>query len=721
MLRCLNNRIAVLFVALTAIGGSLYACGYVMPNRVLSESYALKVPKGYFEREVARIEPPFEPGFQAIIAHYKNRYDNVRDYGKQTQAGDLADLAEALAKSGLSEGQRRSILAAYDSMREVITSYVREKTRLQWQRETDWRRRGDDAWTGPLFNPPSVPDGLPGEFDDYIRGAIDYHRGYPTKAVQTWRRLLDRPADERRYKSTWAAFMIGRALLDTEPGEAVKWFRHVRELAEGGFSDSLALATASLGWEGRAELNIGNPTRAIELYLTQMACGDASAKMSLLIVARKLAGAKPAVLRTIAQNAPARRVLTAYMVSRVQSWPYQSSSWAEVMKKWLDAMEATKVDFVSEGDRLAWAAYYLGDMELTARWLNVANQNSTMTQWLRAKLLLRAGKVDEAAEQLRLAARTFAPATNEEQGGHGSLYNHAGMFMTVDAGARSMRGELGVLYLARRQYVEALDVLLQGGHWAGAAYVAERVLTPRELKAYVDRIWPESESDPNTGGQNGQLQRLDWMRERIRYLLARRLARLGQWDDARAYYPAQWRNRFDIYTQALRDGSNLELTQEKRAQAFWKAAIIARHEGIELLGTEVEPDWFMMKGRFSAKPLSEIRANHETSRFAPSTPDEARRTQQHAAVPNLRWHYRYTATQHAWRAAELLPDNSDETARVLCIGGSWLKMQDPNEADRFYKALVRRCRKTRLGRQADNLRWFPGVEMDRKKLLEETR
>jgi hypothetical protein len=59
-----------------------------------------------------------------------------------------------------------------------------------------------------------------------------------------------------------------------------------------------------------------------------------------------------------------------------------------------------------------------------------------------------------------------------------------------------------------------------------------------------------------------------------------------------------------------------------------------------------------------------------------------------------------------------MPDNSDDTARVLCLAGTWLKLRDPQAADRFYKALVRRCRKTEMGALADKLRWFPKVDAD---------
>ena len=57
-----------------------------------------------------------------------------------------------------------------------------------------------------------------------------------------------------------------------------------------------------------------------------------------------------------------------------------------------------------------------------------------------------------------------------------------------------------------------------------------------------------------------------------------------------------------------------------------------------------------------------------------------------------------------------MPDNTDETARILCTAGSWLKVSDPNTADLFYKALVRRCRKTAIGAQADAMRWFPVLD-----------
>ena len=86
-------------------------------------------------------------------------------------------------------------------------------------------------------------------------------------------------------------------------------------------------------------------------------------------------------------------------------------------------------------------------------------------------------------------------------------------------------------------------------------------------------------------------------------------------------------------------------------------------------------------------------------------------------------HYGYSFTHSIFAYVRPTPGSAralEETARMLCIAGSWLKVKDPNEADRFYKALVLRCRKTKLGQEANKLRWFPKIEMSAKKLLEET-
>jgi hypothetical protein len=297
-------------------------------------------------------------------------------------------------------------------------------------------------------------------------------------------------------------------------------------------------------------------------------------------------------------------------------------------------------------------------------------------------------------------------------------------------------GELGALQLVRRQYYEALDTLLHSGYWSDAAYVAEYVLTADELAAYVERQWALSEpgdADPNEANPE---QLYYWSgnvfpgatRTAIRYLTGRRLARLQRWDEAADFYPSRWRARLVTFVDALQRGQDESLAREARAEALWQAAQIARHEGMELFGTEVEPDWQMFGGQYDWSHVSQLRGASPDEngirriegfpwfereipmKLTASSLDEQRRLGRHKPTPNARFHYRYTAAELAWEAAQLMPDNSEATARVLWTAGTWMKTRDPLFADRFYKALVRRCGVTILGQEADRLRWFPKTE-----------
>jgi len=71
-----------------------------------------------------------------------------------------------------------------------------------------------------------------------------------------------------------------------------------------------------------------------------------------------------------------------------------------------------------------------------------------------------------------------------------------------------------------------------------------------------------------------------------------------------------------------------------------------------------------------------------------------------------RYHADYVAADLAWRAAQLMPDNDEQTAILLNTAGSWLKNGDDKAADRFYQAIERRCAKTKIGQEAIKRHWF---------------
>lgn len=128
------------------------------------------------------------------------------------------------------------------------------------------------------------------------------------------------------------------------------------------------------------------------------------------------------------------------------------------------------------------------------------------------------------------------------------------------------------------------------------------------------------------------------------------------------------------------------------------------------MGAELAPDWHVVDGNYDLDLTGDARKTNALAKVLIPSKDELDRYAQNRTDPEIRYHYRYQAAFTAWEGAKLLPNDSDETAKVLWTAGVWLKGRDPKTADIFYKALVRRCRKTALGEEADRIRWFPELD-----------
>jgi LysM repeat protein len=210
-------------------------------------------------------------------------------------------------------------------------------------------------------------------------------------------------------------------------------------------------------------------------------------------------------------------------------------------------------------------------------------------------------------------------------------------------------------------------------------------------------------------------------REQIRYLLARRLARETSGPVALPYFPTNYSGNYKTLLSELTVGHDETLPAEVRARNLFAAAVMTRTNGLELFGTEMEPDWEIDGGNYDFGFTWQNRATNEfQAKINLAGADEIERASSRHVDPEKRFHYRWQAAALAWEAAQLMPDNSDDTARVLCTAGTWLKDRDPQAADKFYKALVRRCRKTALGEEADEIRWFPAQDIGGKKPRLET-
>ena len=627
-------------------------------------------------------------------------------YHGHTRQTAREQLAEAIGAAGLDDHASEKALKTWDDARQAIGQYrvVFDK----WQ-EDQGRWYGSVAMPAEMvFTPPVLGDGLPEEFELYLRGAIAYYAEDHELARKLWRQLLSLPADRRRYRSVWAAFMLGRSYLNGDPAEALAWFEKTRALAEAEFPDPLGLAVASLGRQGQALLRLNRHAEAIGLYYRQHRAGDPVAMWSLRTSVRRLFDSEDASLVDVAKDDLAQQVVTAVLVAR--GGRYYGSGMNEHGRRWLEALEQLEDKSVWGAERLAWVAYQCGQMDHARRWVARADAESAIAQWVRAKLLLRDGDVEAAMASLSAAVQSLRECPGCKDGSH-----H--MRWLDDRYGRCARentsGELAVMKLSTADFVGALDLFLRSDWWEDAAYVAERVLTVEELIAHVDQNWT-AEQATNWEAQRNEHPDATTFRSawRIRFLLARRLTRLKRWDEARAYYPNdQLRARLDIYVEGLEAEA---LPAADRAEALWRAAKTARWYGMSLIGAELAPDGTIYRGNGGHWDMgqSRLKAKAESAKLGPSADEEARWAR-HRIEPDKRFHYRYIASEIAWRAAELLPDGSDRTAHILCQAGSWLKTQDPDYADRFYKALVIRCGQTELGQEADRIRWFPKVDLER--------
>jgi hypothetical protein len=691
----LGRSLAIALAALATLAvstGVLYACGPFFPDWILGDwASLLSGPNAIFNREIERLVPS---GRQDIPVLPRGREDG--DTGVDTGEIEAEELDEALAKLGMPEERRSALLGQVAAFRQALD---RAGQAAEWA-------AGEEDTPGNAAGRPAVPDlagiavpaGLPAEFARYLEGALAFRRGDARGAQAAWESLLALPAAERPYRSTWAAYMLGR-LADPDGGEAddgaaTAWYRRTRELAGQGFADGLSLAGASLGWEARFELLHGRPAPALRLYAEQHRQGDPGALLSLRLACRRIfADGLP--LAGLAADPVARPIVTAFLAS---SWDGQQAGKPR-LQGWLTAVEGAGVREAAEAAELARVAYLGGDYASAERWLARAPKGAPIARWIEARLRLRAGDIAQAAVLLGDLSRTF-PSPQIDEADADWLY--AVTEPPIATRARAA-GEAGALLLAENRYGEALERFLAGGYWLDAAYVAERGMSLSELEAWVAAEAPARDVGEKSGEAVGPalepglgLADVERMKADLRALLGRRLVRAGRFTAALPYLPAELRE--DAATLAAASG------RSARPEALFAAACVTRHDGLEIAGTELEPDWAVFDGDYEA-PIDLTR-----HRLPPRTAEEIRRVARSQVNPWKRFHYRYRAADLARKAAARLPAGSERRAAWLATAGSWIKYRDPGAALPIYRELVRCCSATPIGREARRIHWIPDAD-----------
>ena len=622
------------------------ACGPDFPLRLLDErSQTLsELPEGNFAFEVSRLGQPIAGLGQATEATLSPYWDdeNERDNGQRQQA-------EA---QGLSSSQAALI--------------------------AQLRRLG----SGELDT--ILKSDLPAELRLYTAAAVAFGHGELVSARDYFNQLLALPPAERPLRSTWAAYSLGRTLAALSAGvlpddsaesaaqlrqQAIAAFRLSRQLTIDGFADPLELGIASLGEEARLLLADGDWHNAIALYASQQLHGSTTGYSSLKQLSNRLWQLDEAQMQALLTQPNVARLVTASLFARVNwSWGEPPPGFRQQLNRLLVAGDQLQV----ESDRLAALSYQFGAYDAARHFLASAG-DSGLAWWLRAKLALQQGETATASAAYAHAAKVF-PSDEEWGWRRDDNWN----WETLNPQCR-INGENAILALERGDYIQAFELLYSSGerYWQDAAEVAERVLTVDELKAFVDaRVAAIDESKLPADNYE------PWPVEvRLRELLGRRLLRSERWAEAPAYFATAVQQQLATsYGDYRQQGLN-NWTAVGRAQALYQAATIARQQGLELLGSELAPDYAALGGWYS---LGDAQLSPGPWRNAA----EMERQQQHLPEPNRRYHYRFTAVSLAEQAAAELPPRSQAFAAVLCNAAGWIEYQDLASAERLYQRYV---------------------------------
>lgn len=513
---------------------------------------------------------------------------------------------------------------------------------------------------------------LPAEINLYTAGAVAFRAGDSGLAAEYFRQVLALPAEQRRLRSTWAAYSLGRALvalseeaseLDEQGRQATlqaarEAFAQSRQLSADGFSDPLELGIASLGEEARILKNLGQWNQAIDLYAAQSRLGSSIGYSSLKQVAGELGALPDEQLLEQIKGPSVSRLLTAALITHL-GWSLGEKPAAE--QRMIKLLTQGTVGSFDNADRLAALNYQNGDFVTTRQLLEHAGDGG-LAWWLRAKIALRDGDKVAAAAAYAKASEAFP---RDESWGLRDDYE--GNYETVRPGCR-VEGESALLALDRGDYLQAFELLYRSGdiYWQDAATVAERVLTLDELKHFVDTQVP---APPPTPKQEDAYYETLPVAAQLRELLGRRLLREGRYEEGWGYFDSPERQAIAKAYGEYRRTAESAWLPTRRAEAYYQAGTLARASGMEILGYEMGPDYHSLWGSYSLD-IPSVQAGPFINA------EEVQRQQATTAEPDVRYHYRYVAGELGNRAADFLPHTSQAYAAVLCKAARWTRGSD---------------------------------------------
>jgi hypothetical protein len=594
----------------------------------------------------------------------------------------------------------------------------------------------------PLAGDP--PKGTPAVAERYRRAVGRLRAGDVAGARAAFEAIVALPPRAGRLRAVWAAFMLGNLAYgekdpDARAREQARWYGVVRARVKAGTPDPLGLLRVSMLREAGARQGWDDAT-SLQLCATAggWSCADPDlAARTLALPERELrrAGADPWLASAV----------TAQLTSLHEDVSVDDPVVQAAHGRWIAAVEAGGAK-VARGAAASMARllYQRGEWTLAARWSRRGDPRDPRVADIRAQLARRSG--DPRAVIAALTPLAHLSLT------HGAWLGEA----QLDVG----------------RYEAAMATFLRSGNWMDAAWVAERVLTPEELARAIPRM-PAVDADDaspddyfymsfdevDRAGQGidatppespeRRRARAEATTLGLHLVLARRLARMGRWDEAAEHFSrvASGAARADLaHALGVRGAAaaaawrvrEAAVTPEARADATLAFFDAVLPERLRLFATEGYPDYAAYSGAYGgdvdlaeyritsgrAGPDERARILASVAERYPGTRPGADGTSGTDALlarfdapvayepePHLRrYHFLWPLAALAWSSAQGLEAGDPRLVQLLCRGGRLLRNRDTDTADLYYKRLVWDGRPDPVAQVADTLRWFPEVD-----------
>ena len=661
--------------------GALIACGSNYAPRLLNYKYTI------FKNQSSGIDLMFPNNDIESNAH--THFGNLPLRLKATYEADIADLK----------------LAAPELPQEVITAY---STTRHDMLITAWNQPADKLMDLPKnWLNEEILAAIPKEFSIYLQAAVNYRKGLTEDARKQWKTLLLLPANERKYKTIWASWMLART--STADGEAMQWYDKVKEYKKTGFPDSLNVTERD--WTSFFTLKSADYLTALDIYINEgkeKITDPISASYNIYETFWQAISKyqdSPEIALQLFSKKQDHALALSYYLSRISAsinhlgFIDNDPKEDHLLKQWVKILCDPEKELPFNKDKIlgicASTAYGIDDEETLNRCLTNMKQPTTESLWLQAKLATYQGKLNLASSYYEQAVQSIhsKPKTDEAYFYLDGYYPETGQ--TAHSRHFDIYSEFASVELGRKRYQQALDHFLTAGNYADAAYIAETLLSPLELLAHVRNSAISSKS------------------EFITNLLTRKLMRHEYFKDAQDFALDEHIKSYNEYIKHYRVAINKSHSIEARVQGFITAAIIIINEGNELFYLEDRSRPFLRisaAGRTMHKKYdqSEYRQTPlpSAAEFTPKiTLDELNRIKQNYTRISPVYMKKTLAADLLYRAAHLLPKNDSQAAKLLWQAGDWTRA-DPKIADKYYQALIKRCLNTKLGKACDERRWF---------------